>query len=104
MPDFNEPAGNPASEQDLHQPSATNADTDTSTSTPSTEHEPVDETPVPTIRVGAATTAPATTIAYTHDILLELVAPNWQTTIWKAERPVKNGWFNGRNPNVLKVH
>ena len=70
---------------------------------PSTEHEPVDETPVPTIRVGSATTAPATTIAYTHDIFLELVAPNWQTTIWKAERPVKNDWFNGRNPNALKV-
>ncbi len=64
---------------------------------------PVDETPVATIRVGTATTAPATTIAYIHDIFLELVAPNWQTTIWKAERPVKNDWFKGRNPNARKV-
>ncbi len=64
---------------------------------------PVDKTPAPTIRVGTATTAPATTIAYIHDIFLELVALNWQTTIWKAERPVKNDWFKGRNPNARKV-
>ena len=64
---------------------------------------PAGETRIPTIRVGTGTTAPATTIAYTHDIFLELMAPNWQNTIWKAERPVKNDWFNGRNPNALKI-
>ncbi len=64
---------------------------------------PVDEDSIPTNRIAAATAAPAITIAYTHDIFLELVAPNWQNTIWKAEIPVKNVWFNGRNPNALKV-
>jgi hypothetical protein len=81
--------GNPLNKEDRTKPYVAHSFADMATSR--------------SISIDSVATAPSKTIAYLLDIFLELHAPNWQSAIWKAERPEKNDWFKGRNPITRKV-
>jgi hypothetical protein len=64
---------------------------------------PADLITTHTIGIDGEGTAQSNTTAYLLDIFLELHASNWQSAIWKADRPEKNNWFKGRNPITRRI-